>query len=425
MVRRGVRDVNFRPTRQQDLDVELLLADFEDLRRGSGASVIGAAAGSEYSYESEIWKNGVFTFAVLEGLQTGKADLNGDGQISVEELKRYASTRVIELTNRDQHPVAREGNVTMDFTVGYPGSLLFAETVDAAPEEITVSPDAKYVSAMVNHALRTWDSNTGAELRRQPLDSNSYAIADLGSAGVRITEGNRIMDLSPDPAENHTVSAKRHALFVSPTITLDGTRFAYLEFGSPNGPLGVLASAESGEVLATWPQPDFKLEKRLAFSPDGTRLAVYTGHGEIMLRDGKSGKELGKVKVADPVGAIAFSHSNRLLAVSTMDNRVAVFDVSSSKPAKFVGNSDAQNFVPALLFSGDDRFLIAGSSDGNIRLWRVADGATVTDIWNADWAYRMALSTDSRNLAVGGYHGSIRLWDISQSITGRERPTEK
>jgi WD40 repeat protein len=414
VVAQGAEGVQFIPTGQQDLAVELLLEDFEDLRRGSGTNVIGAAAGSEYSYESEVWKNGVFTFAILDGLETGKADLNGDGLISVEELKRYTSTRVTELTNNDQHPVARGGNVNMDFTVGYPGSLLFAETVDSAAEEIAVSPNARYVSAMVNHALRTWDSSTGAEITRQPLDSSSYAIAGLGSAGVRVTEGNRIMDFLPDRAsENHTVVAKRHALVVAPIMTLDGKRFTYLEFGA-NGPLGVLVNAESGDVLATWPQPDFKLEKCLAFSPDGTQLAVYTGHGEITLHDGQSGRELGKVKVADPVTAIAFSHTNHLLATSTADNRVVMLDLSSSHLARLVGDLDKRNFDPALLFSGDDRLLIAGSSDGDIRLWRVADGATVTELRNADWAYRMALSTDSRVLAVGGYHGSIKLWDISQ-----------
>lgn len=411
-------NVHFAPA-PQDLDVELLMEDFEDLRRGSGASVIGAAAGSEYSYESDVWKNGVFTFAVLEGLRTGKADLNGDGQISVEELKRYASDRVIELTKGNQHPVAREGNVNMDFTVGYRGNLLFAKTVDAAADEITVSPDARYVSAMVNHTLHTWDSSSGAEIRRQPLDSNSYAIADLGSSGVRVTEGNRIMDFSADQgSESHTVLAKRHALVVAPTMTLDGKRYAYLEFGSANGPSGVLVNAASGEVLATWTQSDFKLEKRLAFSPDGTLLAIYTGHGEITLRDAQSGKERGTVKVSDPVTAIAFSHDNHLLAASTADNRVDVIDLSSRELTKVLGDSDKQNFVPALLFTRDDRVLIAGSSDGHIRLWRVATGATVTEISNIDWGYRMALSADSRSLAVGGYHGNIRLWDISQWIAG-------
>jgi WD40 repeat protein len=305
----------------------------------------------------------------------------------------------------------------MDFTVGYPGSLLFAKTVDAAADEITVSPDARYVSAMVNHTLHIWDSSVGAEIRRQTLDSNSYAIADLGSSGVRVTDGNRIMDFSSDPgSEGHAVLAKKHALVVAPIMTLDGKRYAYLEFGSANGSSGVLVNAGSGEVPATWPQSDFKLERCLAFSPDGTRLAIYTRHGKITLRDGQSGKELGAVKVSDPVTAIAFSHDNRLLATSTTDNRVDVIDLSSRESARVLGDSDKQNFFPALLFSGDDRVLIAGSSDGRIRLWGVADGATVTEILNADSAYRMALSADSRSLAVGGYHGNVRLWDILQWI---------
>ena len=83
--------------------------------------------------------------------------------------------------------------------------LVFAKQVLS----VALSREARYVSAIVNHTFRTWDSSAEAEIRRQPLDSNSYAIAALGSVGARVTEGNRIMDFSPDPgSESRTVVAK-------------------------------------------------------------------------------------------------------------------------------------------------------------------------------------------------------------------------
>jgi hypothetical protein len=90
---------------------------FADLRRGSGAMVIASAGGSEFALESARWNNGVFTHAVLEGLNDRKADLNGDGVIRVSELRDYVTRRVQELTGGRQTPAARRENLAIDFPV--------------------------------------------------------------------------------------------------------------------------------------------------------------------------------------------------------------------------------------------------------------------------------------------------------------------
>ena len=142
---------------------DMLVEDLEDLRRGSGTSVIGASAGSEFSYESGEWKDGVFTYSVLDGITSGKADLNQDGRISVDELKRYTAQRVSQLTGGKQHPVSRSGNLDMDFTVALPQNLLFVKMIEAQVDAIAVSGNGKSISALVNHSLRTWDTASEVE----------------------------------------------------------------------------------------------------------------------------------------------------------------------------------------------------------------------------------------------------------------------
>lgn len=94
---------------QQDL--------FADLRRGTGAVVISSSSGDEYSFEGTEWKNGVFTYSLLEGLKLKKADENKDGQIRVSELQKYVMERVKTLTNGGQNPTVRQENLADDFVV--------------------------------------------------------------------------------------------------------------------------------------------------------------------------------------------------------------------------------------------------------------------------------------------------------------------
>lgn len=88
---------------------------FSDISKGTGTTVISAAGGFEFALESPDWNNGVFTYAILQALQTPKADTNGDAYISVLELKRYVVNKVLELTNGKQRPTTRSENVVNDF----------------------------------------------------------------------------------------------------------------------------------------------------------------------------------------------------------------------------------------------------------------------------------------------------------------------
>lgn len=96
---------------------ELMQELFVELRKESGATIIASSAGKEYSLESPIWKNGVFTFVIKEGLIDKKGDLNNDKYISVSELKSYLFTRVQELTNGKQTPTVRMENLQMDYNI--------------------------------------------------------------------------------------------------------------------------------------------------------------------------------------------------------------------------------------------------------------------------------------------------------------------
>jgi len=88
---------------------------FADMRRGSGAVVLAAAAGNQYA--KDTGKSGLFTWCVLQGLQ-GAADTNADQNVTVEELVTYVGDEVERQSAGGQRPNTRQENLDNDFVVG-------------------------------------------------------------------------------------------------------------------------------------------------------------------------------------------------------------------------------------------------------------------------------------------------------------------
>lgn len=89
---------------------EIMQGLFANIGRGNGATVISAAAGTEFAYEGNNWANGVFTYCTIQGLAQNKADIDKDGIVTVTELQEYVSEQVEKLTNGRQKPTSRQTN---------------------------------------------------------------------------------------------------------------------------------------------------------------------------------------------------------------------------------------------------------------------------------------------------------------------------
>jgi len=97
--------------------LELMQELFSNTQKGSGATVISSAGGAEYAMESDVWKNGLFTYAFLSGLSGMAADLNKDGVIRVSEIRAYVNARVKDLSHGKQIPSSREENISQDYII--------------------------------------------------------------------------------------------------------------------------------------------------------------------------------------------------------------------------------------------------------------------------------------------------------------------
>jgi hypothetical protein len=106
----------------------------EEFGSGTGRIVLTASSATEYAFEGDEltpFEAGpsVFTEALVSGLRTGGADLDGDGEISVDELYEYAFRRVRE---------HRSGQEPRKWTFGMAGPLVLARSTRPAvlPEDI-------------------------------------------------------------------------------------------------------------------------------------------------------------------------------------------------------------------------------------------------------------------------------------------------
>ena len=97
------------------IDTNRLIREFQ--LAGGGVINLASSTGAEVSQEHEKWQHGAFTFALLEGLREGKADLYKDGVIKVSELLAYVKNRVPELTDYRQHPTSYQPESVPDFAI--------------------------------------------------------------------------------------------------------------------------------------------------------------------------------------------------------------------------------------------------------------------------------------------------------------------
>jgi len=82
----------------------------------ANAVIFTSSRGRELSQESDSWKHGAFTHALIEGIQ-GKADLIKDNKISMKELDAYVSETVPKITSGAQHPITNTPDGYVNFPV--------------------------------------------------------------------------------------------------------------------------------------------------------------------------------------------------------------------------------------------------------------------------------------------------------------------
>ena len=152
-------------------------------------------------------------------------------------------------------------------------------------------------------------------------------------------------------------------------------------------------------------------DRAVAYSPDGTRLAVASSLG-IWLYDAHTGAETALLFTEDMFWphSVSFSPDGTILASGDWDNDVRLWDVASGQLKNTFQGHTGQ--VRSVSFSPDGATLASAGLDTTIRLWDVASGQLKNTLQgHTSGVLSVSFSPDGTTLASASEE-EVLLWDV-------------
>jgi WD40 repeat protein len=264
----------------------------------------------------------------------------------------------------------------------------------------------------------------------RPLTARAYALASLvenpahpGSPGADPAFAARVPESARLAIEARSVvyatehrrcrGVERTLLTQDPgrglAFSPDGTRLAVTDAG---GWVTAWNVADGRQLWRAQPAPERAMTA--SFSPDGRLVATAGGAPELRLLDAASGAVVARLPLT--AGGLGTAWAGRLVAVTSVDGRLRIFDSTSHFVVADVAAHTSQAWGVAA--SPDGTWLVTGGWDGVARLWRAADGSPgPTMTGHTESIYHVAFDRSGRRIATAGYDKVVRLWDAAD---GRE-----
>ncbi|HEY1016321.1 MAG TPA: WD40 repeat domain-containing protein [Herpetosiphonaceae bacterium] len=301
------------------------------------------------------------------------------------------------------------------------------------------SPDGRRILSQDQGGARVRDAATGAELLAiMPYDRRIYDLA-FDPSGRRIatssrfiqiwdaTDGRELLRAPPESSYDPNVRIRHSYHF---RFSPDGSRLAALQGAA------IVYDTATGAELIRFPGEAVADAISLAWSPDGTKLAIGGQRGQATIWDAATGREpsgwLRELQApGDMVSALAWSPDGTKLATANDHNLAIVWDAATGREPsgwlrEIVVSSELdwllgrrphahpRNWTAAIAWSPDGSKLAIGSSDASAGVW---DAATGRQLWRLD-GHRddvagLSWHPDGTRLITSGREGTARVWDVS------------
>ena len=178
-----------------------------------------------------------------------------------------------------------------------------------------------------------------------------------------------------------------------------------------------------------------RVTSNIAYSPDGTRMAVAGSIG-IWLYDAQTEAELDFFSTARSIvqdnldgeliipsghrydiGCITFSPDGKILASGGWDHTIVLWDAITGQQKTVLKDNNFNAMggdVRCLSFSSDGKILASGHGDGKIRLWDVRKKKQKKLLTgHSSHVYCMSFSPTDKKMLVSGSRDELWLWNVA------------
>jgi WD40 repeat protein len=155
-----------------------------------------------------------------------------------------------------------------------------------------------------------------------------------------------------------------------------------------------------------------------AYSPNGRQIAEAACDGTLRLIDAGTGRIVRSANLAQPLSAVAYSPDGSRLAVSTgtvgTDTVLLLDPATGAVRARLTASLPGQQATGAaqIAFSPNGR-LLAGDGSFGITLWSLPSGRARAFERDPNEGGTMVFSRDGRLLIVGGTDNSVHVYDVT------------